>query len=287
MHQWQANIYTRTFLDIDHGRGVYDDGNTSPGCRLSTPTSASVTAASPTSTAPTSTAMPASTRSSRCSTGTSSKPIPHATRTRALTSCTTRAVRQTAVRRTGQLGTRAPIQSDQAVRQLHDRANLAEHLRSQPASGGSLASPASVYCADADCTADPSPDIGANGSDDPCGPNSSTGRIDPPWVNSYGWQGFSGQNNFLEFGKKPFTDGENGGIHGHVVYASTRPFDDPQLLLQLSWEPLVPHVTLNLYQEDVAADGITQDTDAGRSHRTTSFDDWAQGFRSTDGSRRT
>ena len=36
--------------------------------------------------------------------------------------------------------------------------------------------------------------------------------------------------------------GENGGINGHVIYASTRPFDDPALLLQLSWEPGVPHV---------------------------------------------
>ena len=54
------------------------------------------------------------------------------------------------------------------------------------------------------------------------------GRIDPPlWFGSYGWQGFAGQNSFLEFGKKPFAAGENGGIHGHVVYASTRPFDDP------------------------------------------------------------
>jgi len=37
---------------------------------------------------------------------------------------------------------------------------------------------------------------------------------------------------------------------GHVVYASTRPFDDPQMLVQTQWEPLVPHVTLNLYQRD-------------------------------------
>ena len=42
---------------------------------------------------------------------------------------------------------------------------------------------------------------------------------------SEGWE-------FIEFGKKPYAPGENGGIHGHVVYASTRPFDDPQLLLQ-------------------------------------------------------
>ena len=49
--------------------------------------------------------------------------------------------------------------------------------------------------------------------------------------------------------------GENGGIHGHVVYASTRPFDDPQLLLQTSWMPLVPNVTINLYKENTAPDG--------------------------------
>ena len=42
---------------------------------------------------------------------------------------------------------------------------------------------------------------------------------------------------------------------GHVVYASTRPFDDPQLLVQTQWEPLVPHVKMNLYKEGVAADG--------------------------------
>ena len=72
-----------------------------------------------------------------------------------------------------------------------------------------------------------------------------------------GWQGFPGQNNFLEFGKEPYFAGENGGIKGHVVYASTRPFDDPQLLVQTQWEPLVPHVTINLYQEGFAADGVT------------------------------
>ena len=61
--------------------------------------------------------------------------------------------------------------------------------------------------------------------------------------------------------------GENGGIHGHVVYASTRPFDDPQLLLQTSWEPLVPHVTINLYQEGLACRRRDPDTHAGGSHR--------------------
>ena len=77
---------------------------------------------------------------------------------------------------------------------------------------------------------------------------------------------------------------ENGGIHGHVVYASTRPFDDPTLLLQLSWEPLVPHVKINLYQEGFAPDGVTKTLTLVDTTETTSLDDWVQGFRS-DGSR--
>jgi len=138
--------------------------------------------------------------------------------------------------------------------------------------------PGAVYCATADCTGS-SIATGpiAGGSS---GPGGSTGRIDPPWVLTEGWQGFSGQNNFLEFGKKPYAVGENGGIRGHVVYASTRPFDDPTLLLQLSWEPLVPNVTINLYQEGVAADGVTPTLKLVDTTKTSSFDDWAQGFRS-------
>ena len=138
-----------------------------------------------------------------------------------------------------------------------------------------LSIPGSVYCSEgADCD---SSSI-ANGPKPSSPSNHSTGRIDPAWVNSYGWQGFAGQNSFLEFGKKPFAEGENGGIHGHVIYASTRPFDDPQLLLQLSWEPMIPHVKINLYKEDVAADG-RQTLSLVDKTETSSFDDWAQGFR--------
>jgi len=130
--------------------------------------------------------------------------------------------------------------------------------------------PGARYCASADC---------------PAGDNTggSTGRVDPPVVHpygsTYGWQGFSGQNSFIEFAKKPFAAGENGGIHGHVVYASTRPFDDPQLLLQLSWEPLVPNVTVNLYKEGTAPDG-SQSLTLVDTTQTSSWDAWAQGFRS-------
>ncbi len=155
--------------------------------------------------------------------------------------------------------------------------------------------PGSVYCAGADCggksiqngpgTSDPPsvcttslPSGSATGVTT-CSTILSSGRIDNPWSGGVeGWQGFSGQNNFLEFGKEPYVPGENGGIKGHVVYASTRPFDDPQLLVQTQWEPLVPHVTINLYQEGVAADGVTPTLTLVDTTQTSSWDDYAQGF---------
>ncbi len=137
--------------------------------------------------------------------------------------------------------------------------------------------PGGVYCDNADCTGfsiATGPEAGGSS-----GPGGSTGRIDPPWVLTEGWQGFSGQNNFLEFGKTPYIPGENGGIRGHVVYSSTRPFDDPQFGTQNVWEPLVPNVTINLYQEGTAPDG-SQSLMLVDTTKTSSWDDWAQGFRS-------
>ncbi len=128
--------------------------------------------------------------------------------------------------------------------------------------------PGARYCANADCP--PGDTTGG-----------STGRVDPPWVQTEGWQGFSGQNSFIEFGKAPFAAGETGGIHGEVIYASTRPFDDPSLLLHTSWTPDVPGVTINLYQEGTAPDG-TVSLHLVDTTKTSSWDDWAQGFR-TDG----
>jgi hypothetical protein len=138
-----------------------------------------------------------------------------------------------------------------------------------------LSVPGAVYCATADCS-------GASIQNGPS-PSSttlhSTGRIDTPWVGGVeGWQGYSGQNNFIEFGKELYAAGENGGIKGHVVYASTRPFDDPQMLVQTQWEPLVPHVTINLYQEGTAPDG-SQSLTLVDTTQTSSWDDYAQGFR--------
>ncbi len=167
-------------------------------------------------------------------------------------------------------------------------ANTAE-TNSLPAG---LRVPGALYCKDADCSSHPKGiQEGPAASDPPsqctntngqisCQTTLSTGRIDPPWVPAEGWQAFIGQNNFIEFGKAPYVAGENGGIHGHVVYASTRPFDDPQMLVQTQWEPLVPNVTMNLYKEGFAADGVTPTLTLVDTTQTTSWDDWAQGFRS-------
>ena len=137
--------------------------------------------------------------------------------------------------------------------------------------------PGAVYCGatDADCLVN---NLFTNPTGG--GPGGSTGRVDPPWATSYGWQGFAGQNSFLEFGKKPFVPGETGGIYGLVVYYSTRPFDDPALDLQLSWTPLVPHVTVNLYQEGSDSNTGAQTLKLVDTTLTSSWDDWAQGFRS-------
>jgi hypothetical protein len=152
-------------------------------------------------------------------------------------------------------------------------ANMANTHEAVPVPGN-LHVPGAVYCNNADCTGQ-SIQNAPNTTATP----TSTGRIDPPWVQTEGWQGFSGQNSFLEFGKAPYVTGENGGIHGHVIYASTRPFDDPQLLLQTSWEPLVPNVTINLYRESAAPDGSTSLTLIDTT-QTSSWDSWSQGFRS-------
>lgn len=136
--------------------------------------------------------------------------------------------------------------------------------------------PGAKYCHTADCLTGDS------------GDGASTGTVFPPqaWGTTQGWQGLLGQNSFIEFGVKPFKPAtasmpaENGGISGMVVYASTRPFDDPALSLQLSWEPGVPRVKVNLYSKSIDASGneVLKLVD---TTTTASWDDWTQGFRAT------
>jgi len=165
-----------------------------------------------------------------------------------------------------------------------------------------LSVPGAVYCAKADCTAEaalfaagtPKPSTGVAST-------TSTGRIDPPWVTAEGWSGMTSQSNWIDFGKAPYAAcppacatvtttapgsttatttevGENGGIHGQVTYASTRPFDDASQMILQPWEPLVPNVTINLYQEGFASDGVTLTLTMVDTTQTSSWDNWAQGF---------
>ena len=166
-----------------------------------------------------------------------------------------------------------------------------------------LSVPGAVYCAKADCTAEANADF-VNGTAVPSSSTASTGRIDPPWVWAEGWAGLTGHSNWVDFGKAPYAAcppacatvpnsvsnptggttlsttqvGENGGVYGTVVYASTRPFDDASQMIQQPWEPNVPNVTVNLYQEGFASDGVTPTLTMVDTTVTSSWDAWAQGF---------
>ncbi|HEX4597380.1 MAG TPA: hypothetical protein VH278_06305, partial [Burkholderiaceae bacterium] len=140
-----------------------------------------------------------------------------------------------------------------------------------------LRAPGAVYCAQADCT-----DHNLANTPNGGGPGGSTGRIDPGSVVTEGWQGGLGEFTMVDWGKTPYAPGETGGIRGHVVYNSTRPFDDPAQLFQNLWEPLVPGVTINLYKEGTGPDGTTTLTLVDTT-KTSSWDDWAQGFNAAGG----
>jgi hypothetical protein len=140
--------------------------------------------------------------------------------------------------------------------------------------------PGAVYCGagDAQCASTNfSTTHGAAG-----GTGGSTGRIDPGTVTTEGFQAFAGEPLVVDWGKTPYVQNENGGIVGHVVYASTRPFDDPRMLFQNLWEPLVPGVTMNLYQENTGPNGTVNLTLVDTT-KSASWDDWAQGFNATTG----
>ncbi|HYL15122.1 MAG TPA: hypothetical protein VEV41_18935 [Terriglobales bacterium] len=161
-----------------------------------------------------------------------------------------------------------------------------------------LSVPGAVYCTNADCTSDAA--NFAAGIPRPSFAAASTGRLDPPWVDSEAWSGMTSQGNWIEIGKAPYAScppacatvtvtpaggtatttqvGENGGIHGKVIYAATRPFDSAEQMIQQPWAPNVPNVKVNLYQEGFAVDGVTPTLTLVDTTQTSSWDDWAQGF---------
>lgn len=73
------------------------------------------------------------------------------------------------------------------------------------------------------------------------------------------FQGFMGQTNVIEWGKKPYGANENGGISGIVYYAITRAEDDPSYAAAEPWEPGIPRIQVNLYRDD-DFNGVIDDT---------------------------
>ncbi|MCF8128866.1 MAG: hypothetical protein K9N10_10150 [Deltaproteobacteria bacterium] len=71
-------------------------------------------------------------------------------------------------------------------------------------------------------------------------------------------QTFLGQYNEVNWGKTDYTEDENGGISGLVYYASTRTSDEPRYDTVEPWEPGIPRVRVNLYQ-DANKDGVIDD----------------------------
>ena len=104
----------------------------------------------------------------------------------------------------------------------------------------------------------------------------SSVKTDPGTTLSEGIQSFISQTIQMDWGKTPYVTGENGGLLGHVIYASTRPFDDPTLGFQNTWEPLVPRVQVNLFQESTGPDG-TMTLVPIDSTTTSSWDDYVNG----------
>ncbi|MBU0943670.1 MAG: hypothetical protein KJ804_07395 [Proteobacteria bacterium] len=66
---------------------------------------------------------------------------------------------------------------------------------------------------------------------------------------------FLGQTNLIEWGKSSYGVGENGGVSGIVFYAVTRAENDPRYAVGEGWEPGIPRVQVNLYEDKV--DNIT------------------------------
>ncbi|MGH8134702.1 MAG: hypothetical protein ACRER4_00005, partial [Steroidobacteraceae bacterium] len=99
---------------------------------------------------------------------------------------------------------------------------------------------------------------GAECSGPPNGCQTRTELSAPVPVLLEGFNGFAGNTNVFEWGKKAYGPGENGGITGIVYYQITRAENDPRFATQETWEPGIPRVQVNLYRGDTL--GVIQDT---------------------------
>ncbi|MEQ1637895.1 MAG: SdrD B-like domain-containing protein [Methylococcales bacterium] len=74
-------------------------------------------------------------------------------------------------------------------------------------------------------------------------------RTETGLVLTQAFQGFLSQTNSYQWGRKPYTGIENGGITGIVFYSSTRAENDPRYGVGDPWEPGVARVQVALYAD--------------------------------------
>ncbi|MFA7159695.1 MAG: SdrD B-like domain-containing protein [Kiritimatiellia bacterium] len=90
---------------------------------------------------------------------------------------------------------------------------------------------------------------------------------------------FLNQINVIEWGKKDYAPGENGGISGIVYYDTTRAEDDPTDSVGEPWEPGVPRVQVNLYS-DADGNGVIDDINGNGIVDLADIDNYPFGWQS-------
>jgi len=99
--------------------------------------------------------------------------------------------------------------------------------------------------------------VDINGVESASNPNTGNNHfktIEGP-VLTLGFQQFLGQTSFINWGKAPYSRGENGGISGIVYNATTRAEVNPRFAAAEEWETGIPRVQISLYA-DANADGV-------------------------------
>lgn len=69
---------------------------------------------------------------------------------------------------------------------------------------------------------------------------------------------WAAKTNRIDWGKKAYGSGENGGISGIVYYGTMRNETDPRMAIPEDYEPGIPNVTINLYETSEVNGEIVQ-----------------------------
>jgi hypothetical protein len=92
---------------------------------------------------------------------------------------------------------------------------------------------------------------------------------------------FLNQTNVIDWGKTAYAPGENGGISGIVFYDTTRAEDDPRYNAPETWQPGIPRVQVNLYQ-DANVDGVIDDVNGVPGIQLADIDNHPFGWKDGD-----